>query len=428
MQRTILFLLALAVISCSPISKKSLTKTFRETENKFQDHTGFVLYDLDKKKTVFEYNGAAYFTPASNTKIFTFYTCLNILGDSVPALRYVEQNDSLIFWGTGDPSLLYKNVFQNNRVVEFLKSASLPIYFSPSNFYTTHFGTGWAWDDYKTAYSPERSPFPMYGNIFSAITTLEPVVIKPAYFQRFMNPGELRRRPQIEREAFSNTFKFHPSTAIRVTEIDAPFTVTSELTTELLADTLLRQVGLVHKALPPDAKTFYSIPTDSLYRVMMQDSDNFIAEQVLVMCASILSDSLQPEIAIRYAKKILLADMSDEPAWVDGSGLSRYNLFTPRSIVQLWEKIYEKVPREQLFPLLATGGKAGTIRSWYKADQPYIFGKTGTLSNNHSLSGYLVTKKGKTYIFSFMNSNYVVPTNDIRKNMQAILQAIYEQR
>jgi D-alanyl-D-alanine carboxypeptidase/D-alanyl-D-alanine-endopeptidase (penicillin-binding protein 4) len=111
---------------------------------------------------------------------------------------------------------------------------------------------------------------------------------------------------------------------------------------------------------------------------------------------------------------------------VDGSGLSRYNLFTPRSIVAVWRKIMEIVPRDRLFALLASGGAKGTIQKWYQGEKPYVFAKTGTLSNNHCLSGFLVTKKGKVLIFSFMNSNYTVSTNAIRRNMQSILENIYE--
>jgi D-alanyl-D-alanine carboxypeptidase/D-alanyl-D-alanine-endopeptidase (penicillin-binding protein 4) len=76
--------------------------------------------------------------------------------------------------------------------------------------------------------------------------------------------------------------------------------------------------------------------------------------------------------------------------------------------------------------LLATGGVNGTVKNWYKADKPYIFGKTGTLSNNHALSGFLVTKSGKTLIFAFMSNNYVATTSDIRRNMQNILKNIYD--
>ena len=159
---------------------------------------------------------------------------------------------------------------------------------------------------------------------------------------------------------------------------------------------------------------------------MMQESDNFIAEQLLLMCSNVLSDSLKPEIAIDFVTKNYLGDLPDKMVWVDGSGLSRYNLFTPRSIVKVWEKIFELVPRDRLFPLLATGGVNGTIRKWYQAEQPFVFGKTGSLSNNHCLSGFLVTKTGKVLIFAFMNSNYTATTNDIRANMQTILYNIYE--
>ncbi|MDH4091670.1 MAG: D-alanyl-D-alanine carboxypeptidase, partial [Cyclobacteriaceae bacterium] len=76
------------IISCSPVSRHALDKTFRQTENRFQDHTGFVLFDPVEGKTIYEFNASAYFTPASNTKIFTFFAGLNIIGDSVPSIHY----------------------------------------------------------------------------------------------------------------------------------------------------------------------------------------------------------------------------------------------------------------------------------------------------------------------------------------------------
>jgi D-alanyl-D-alanine carboxypeptidase/D-alanyl-D-alanine-endopeptidase (penicillin-binding protein 4) len=185
-------------------------------------------------------------------------------------------------------------------------------------------------------------------------------------------------------------------------------------------------VRLVERPIEKSTRTLYSLPVDSLYKTMMQESDNFIAEQLLLLCSQIISDTLKPEIAIRFVKKTFLNDLKDEPRWVDGSGLSRYNLFTPRSIVQMWERIYDRIPRERLFALLATGGQSGTIKRWYSAEQPYIFGKTGSLSNNHCLSGFLVTKRGKTLVFSFMNNNFTTSVNEIRRNMESILRTIYE--
>jgi serine-type D-Ala-D-Ala carboxypeptidase/endopeptidase (penicillin-binding protein 4) len=419
------FLIIISIGSCSPISRQALTKDLKATENKFQNHTGFILYDPETRKTVYEFNSSKYFTPGSNTKIFTFYASLKILGDSIPALKYIVNQDSLIFQGTGDPSFLYKNVFNNNRVFDFLKFTEQQLYFSPSNFQTTGIGKGWAWDDYNDYYSAERFSFPVYGNIFTVFESGSSFLVQPLIFNKFIKVADRLDKAQVIREPVSNQTKYYPGTTRKNKVWDIPFKVDPLFVTELLADTLHKDVFLKNKKFPVEASVLYSIPIDSLYQPMMQESDNFIAEQLLLTCAGIVSDTLKPEIAIKYVKQNFLNDLTDEPIWVDGSGLSRYNLFTPRSIVQLWQKIYAIVPPERLFSLLATGGKAGTLRNWYKGNTPYVFGKTGTLSNNHCLSGFLITKKGKTLIFAFMNNNYTASTFDVRKNMQDILDKIY---
>jgi serine-type D-Ala-D-Ala carboxypeptidase/endopeptidase (penicillin-binding protein 4) len=404
-----LLLVATLAFSCSPVSKKELNRTFRKTEADFKDHTGFMLYDQNENKTIYEYNAAVYFTPASNIKILTLYTSLKILGDSVPGLRYVVRGDSLIFWGTGDPSFLYRNAYSNDRVYSFLKLTDKNLFLSTSNFNATHYGPGWAWDDYADSYSVERSPFPVYGNLFSIKGNGTAMEIEPPFFMRYLTPGGQAERASATRNLDNIPFKVNPT-----------------LTSQLLTDTLKKSVQLTDITMPGNAKLLNSIPVDSLYRVLMQDSDNFIAEQLLLLCSGIISDTLRSEIAIQYSQKTFMQNLTDKPIWVDGSGLSRYNLLTPRSTVQLWKEIYSLMPRERLFSLLATGGKSGTIRNWYNGDKPYVFGKTGSLMHNHCLSGYLVTRSGKTLIFSFMNSNFTASVNDVRKNMQSILNLIYE--
>lgn len=419
-------LLVVLLCRCSSVSTKEFTKTFKATEERFQDHTGFMLYDPGAHKTIVEFNAGKYFTPGSNTKIFTFFCSLKILGDSVPALKYSVRGDSLIFEGTGDPSFLYKNTFNNFRTYNFLSNNQHQLFYSPINFQTTHFGAGWAWDDYNSYYSTERTGLPVYGNIFSIAQVSKTLQITPQYFKQYVVVGDRATKVKITRELNSNQTKFLPGKGPREKVWDIPFKTDPTLTATLLTDTLKKNVSIASIPLPTTASILYSTPVDSIYRVMMQESDNFIAEQLLLACSGVVSDTLKPEIAINYVEKNFFTDLADKPIWVDGSGLSRYNLFTPRSIVQVWEKIYHLMPQDRLFSLLAVGGVSGTIRNWYKHDKPYIYGKTGTLSNNHCLSGYLVTKKGKTLIFAFMNNNFVASTNDIRINMQDILQKIYE--
>ena len=102
--------------------------------------------------------------------------------------------------------------------------------------------------------------------------------------------------------------------------------------------------------------------------------------------------------------------------WRDGSGLSRYNMFKPNEIVTVLIELY-KGYGESLFELLPQGGVSGTIKSWYKGENgPYVFAKTGTLSNNHTLSGFIKCDSGKVLIFTFMANHYTVPTNQIKEN------------
>lgn len=412
--------------ACSPVSKRALTKKFVALETKLHDHTGFMLYDPEEKKELYSYQSDKYFTPASNTKIFTFYTSLMVLGDSVPGLRYIESGDSLIFAGTGDPSLLYENVYDPGKVVAFLSSTNKKLFLADGNFYTDALGAGWSWDDLSYTYSSERSALPVYGNYFTLRHTGTVIKTQPAFFSYSLTVKDSVDKPLLERETGSNKINFYPAKLPVMNQWKTPFKTSAELTAKLLSDTLKREVGVIYRTLLHPAKTLYSIPADTLYKEMMQESDNFIAEQLLLTCAGVLSDSLKPEIAIRYMKKNHLTDLPDEPVWVDGSGLSRYNLFTPRSIVKLWEKIYERVPRERLFPLLAIGGKSGTVKRWYKNEPPYLYGKTGTLSNNHCLSGYLITKKGRTLIFSFMSNNHPAPASTVRLEMETILKQLYQ--
>lgn len=426
-RRFLLVAIGAALYACSPVSPKALQKNFRETEVALQEHVGFVLYDPLKKEKLVDYNGATYFTPASNTKIFTFFTSLTLLGDSIPALKYVVRGDSLIFWGTGDPSFLYSYAYTDGAAYTFLKGAPQQLYFVTDSFPTTFYGPGWAWDDYNDYYASERSALPLYGNLATFTTAGNAVQVVPPFFRTSILPGTTQKKPAIIRDLDRNQFVYHASVQPATKAFTIPYKTSPGLTAQLLSDTLKRMVTMLEKPVArTGARTLKGIPTDSLYRVMMQDSDNFIAEQLLLTCAGALSDTLKPEIAINYMKKHDLCDLSDVPVWRDGSGLSRYNLFTPRSIVQLWEKIYHTVPRERLFPLLAIGGSKGTIRSHYKGDTPYIFGKTGTLSNNHCLSGFLVAKSGRLLIFSFMHNNYTASTAIIRQHMQETLKKIYE--
>jgi D-alanyl-D-alanine carboxypeptidase/D-alanyl-D-alanine-endopeptidase (penicillin-binding protein 4) len=95
-------------------------------------------------------------------------------------------------------------------------------------------------------------------------------------------------------------------------------------------------------------------------------------------------------------------------------------------MVAVLSKMHAASPQEQLFSYFPTGGlKGSTLEDWYPGDpNPYIYAKSGTLGNVHCLSGYLLTKSGKTLIFSFMNNHFKQPTSEVKKQMQGIFEKI----
>ncbi len=438
---SILFI-GLVVMFASCKSKKKLTsqttpKKIPTSVNEFiegsevfdKSFTGFALYDPKKKKMLYQYDADKYFTPASNTKILTLYTSLAILGDSIPALKYIVKNDSLIFWGTGDPSFLHAELPDNQRVINFLKNRKEQLFFIPNNFMDKRFGAGWAWDDFTYSFQVEKSPFPIHGNVvlFQSKPDDKAIDISPNPFKSLVanNPKIGGTTARFQRREFENIFEHNQQSPPRKGfKKEIPFHYSHDFFVELLSLILEKNVTLLNSELLPseESQTIYSLPVDNVYEYMMQESDNFMAEQLLLICSNEVFDTMNTRKIISYSIKNHLNDLPDRPQWRDGSGLSRYNLFTPRMMVSVLGKIYKKIPEERVFRIFPTGKKEGTIKNWYA---PYVHAKTGTLSNRHCLSGYIETKKGKTLIFSFMHNNYTTSSSPLKKEMEKILHFIH---
>ncbi len=416
------------LISCGTNRKtnRAITSTFTDSLYFEKGFAGLAIYDLVEKKMLYTYNANKYFTPASNTKLLTFYTGLTILGDSVPALKYRISGDSLIFRGTGDPSLLNPDL-PPSKIMNFLRYRTECLFYEVPNYIETYFGPGWSWDDYDAYYSVERVAYPIYANraTFTQGETPDIPQAYPDFYQKnlILDSLNLDKTVRLSRKVTENGFFYQLAVRDTTFRQEVPIKYSPELFVEVLEDTLKKEVGLIpdFKKFEGEEKILYSIPTDSLYKRMLQVSDNFIAEQILLLASGVIADTLKTSIAIDYMKENAFQQLPDEPQWVDGSGLSRYNLQTPRNMIKILELITEKMPLDKVLQLLPAGGKSGTLEDYYSADEPYIFAKSGSLSNNYSLSGFIKTKSGKTLIFSFMNSNYTIPTSTLKKGMENIL-------
>ena len=429
---TVLFLFATDEQAfAGKIRKRKIKKIFKHSQI-IKDHfTGFALYDIDQQKMIYELNSDKYFTPASNTKLYTFYTCLRMLGDSIPALKYVNRNDSLIFWATGDPSFLQTDL-KGIKGFNFLKNSKNKLYFSAGSYHGEFYGNGWQYDDYNDYYQAEISELPLENNV--AVIYADgtgKLAIKPTYLKKYLkcdsafHPKTFR----VQRNILNNDFVYPAMSVPKNFLKEIPWKVSTALTLELLQDTLKRQVTEVHLPMPAGAKMIYNASADSVYRRMLQPSDNFIAEQLLLVCSSTRFKALSTDSVIAYAIDNYMNDLPDKPQWVDGSGLSRGNLFTPRDMIALLLKIRTEIKNDDLLHgMMPAGGVVGTIKNAYKTDNglPFVWAKTGSLANVHNQSGYLITRKGKRLVYSFMNNNFVQTTREIRDEMVRIMTYIHE--
>jgi D-alanyl-D-alanine carboxypeptidase/D-alanyl-D-alanine-endopeptidase (penicillin-binding protein 4) len=411
----------LVFTSCSvnkQISKKANSILLRDSAIS-QGHIGISIYEPATGKYWYEHDAKKYFIPASNTKLFSLYAGMKYLGDSLVGLRYVVSGDTTYITPAGDPTFLL-NEFPRQPTFEFLKNQnhiviSKPVVVAP-------YGNGWAWNDYKDDYMAPRSAFPIYGNVATVKWISEDNIrVSPSYFEKYITPGQkFEKGFELFKSFDDNNFQFlngkEKSQVI-------PFYPDLGTISKLLEDTLeLCQVSAVTTNIYGTTPV-YSQPTDSLFKPMMHRSDNFFAEQTLLMASNEKLGYMSDRDMIDTLLKTDLKDIPQKPKWVDGSGLSRYNLFTPQSFVYILNKLKNEFGWERMKNILATGGK-GTISSYYKTEAGFIFAKTGTLSNNCALSGYLITKKNKVLIFSVLANNYQTSATPVRRAVEKFLKNI----
>jgi D-alanyl-D-alanine carboxypeptidase/D-alanyl-D-alanine-endopeptidase (penicillin-binding protein 4) len=400
--------------------------------------TGFTLLDAATGRTLCDVNGAKYFTPASNTKIFTLYTVLHVLGDSLPGLRSSwPMDDSLYLWPTGDPTFLHPYFQAWQPVYRFLRRApAQTIVFNPDRG-PERLGEGWAWDDVEFSYSAERTVMPIYGNTRRVfVVSKDSLAVEPRYWEAGLvaayRSGESKASDSSLQVLFDNRIFYGKGGLKLGYDRLIPVHYAALYLVDLLSDTLHRDIDEDGRAIwnPAKISIVYSCPVDTVYRRMMWQSDNFLAEQLL-LCSAVEKfqpnhvatgvDYFNEKSIIQWAKDSLLAGAA--PRWVDGSGLSRYNLATPQSLAAVLLKLWQEQPRQRLFNLFPANGQANTTLDWFKTtDPPFVYAKTGSMSGVQCLSGYLVAESGRVLIFSFMNNNFVGPGKPWRLEMQRVLE------
>ncbi len=443
MKAPVLSLLAIILFaSCSTSGKfqKTFDNTTNNTEKNIWElpelqnaHIGISILDTETGKYLYNYQGDKYFVPASNTKIFTLYAGMKYLKDSLPGINYTENADTMFIFPTADPSLLHPD-FKKQPVIEKLQQTNKKLVLVDNNWKEEALGSGWSWDDYNDDYQSERNSFPVYGNLvkwmqssqkntqselLDSIQTFvfsEPEVNWKVRFKE----DTLNKIFFVKRKKDDNYFEVSQGREL-FKEQFVPFVTNGvQSSLELLKDTVHKEITRVSQTVHEKSATIFSQPKDSLFKAMMYRSDNFFAEQILLMVSNEKLGYMNDAAIIDSMLKSDLKGLPQKPVWVDGSGLSRYNLFTPEDFVWILNKMKEEFGMEKL-KLIFPGAARGTLRNYYIKDSGYIYAKTGTLSGQVALSGFLISKKNKLLIFSVLVNNHQGSATPIRRAVESFL-------
>lgn len=409
-------------------------------------HVGISIYDPASGKYLYNYQGDKYFVPASNTKIATCYAAMKYLGDSLVGLRYQTANGVTDIFPAGDPGFLHKD-FAQQPVLDFLRNNQGKIrlaYTGKDNF--EKFGSGWSWNDYNEYYMAERSLMPLFGNVFTvAFDSRDSLIIRPDLQDDMYRiplwdetgsgrdiisrkKADLPTNFRIKRLPDMNTLVMYDARAAFTGQeipVQNPDAFLPLYLSELLGEKFNPQASVLPGLQTKDLRKICSRPTDSLLKPLMHRSDNFFAEQSLLMVSNEKLGFMNDAAIIDTILKTDFKDLPQAPRWADGSGLSRYNLFTPQDFVMILHKMEKEFGMERIKAIFPTGGE-GTISAYYKKDAGFIFGKTGTLSGVVAFSGFLYTKKGKLLLFSTLVNNHRASATDVRKAIEKFLTGLRE--
>jgi D-alanyl-D-alanine carboxypeptidase/D-alanyl-D-alanine-endopeptidase (penicillin-binding protein 4) len=105
---------------------------------------------------------------------------------------------------------------------------------------------------------------------------------------------------------------------------------------------------------------------------------------------------------------------TDDLAIRDGSGLSRLDLVTPEATARLLVAIARTNSATAFRESLPIAGRDGTLGGRLSRAAGRIFAKTGTLTYDHSLSGYAVTPTNEILAFSILCNDATSRGNPIR--------------
>jgi len=434
---------------------------------------------LDTGRVIFEQNAQKWMQPASNLKLYTVAAALDRFGPDYRFVTSVYANarpdasgtvrGDLVVYGRGDPSFATRfgpegdtDYFRAmNELAASVAAAGVrrvegDLVGDESYFVGGPLAPGWEWDDLQWWYGAEVSALTVNDN--SVDLSVKPgarvgdpcrITVGPStplvtvLDRTTTTPRGSRRALEVHRPLGQNVIEISGSLPVEDRGYTASVAVSRPA---LMFATMLRTAlegrGVVFtgKTRTVDAQTRSDVgqplPVSSLVEIAKRESPPL---SVIAALTNKPSQNLYTELLLRTLGKAAATDPrqpSDRAGveavraflrragvedgrvqMLDGSGLSRANLVTADSTLQLLVYM-NRHPHGAVFRAsLPVAGLDGTLRNRMKGTpaQNNVRAKTGTLGTSNTLSGYLFTAAGERLAFSVMINN-PPPGADARTN------------
>jgi D-alanyl-D-alanine carboxypeptidase/D-alanyl-D-alanine-endopeptidase (penicillin-binding protein 4) len=427
---------------------------------------GICVISLSDGSTLYQRDADKLFTPASNMKIYTTGVALDLLGvdyrwrtsvyaDAQPDTGGMVKGD-LVLYGRGAPDLVAHSKDESlgslakladDLYARGLRHVSGNVIGDESYFRGDPLGDGWQWTDLQWYFGAEASALTVNGNevdlnFVPSTKGEESSVVRvsdPASHvtvQNRMTVGKPGVRPTIgvHRGLSDNNVEvwgeFAPGTkgfGARLS-VHNPALWAAKLFLDALKTrgiTVDGQPFARSSRVPPSQRfnptqsielaSVSSQPLSEIVRTTNKESVNLNAELILRTIGRERGEmAAQPEaigkergddesgLAVIRVWLARAGISTNRIALHDGSGLSRLDLVTPESSARLLLSLSKTAAASVFKESLPLSGRDGTLGGRLKSVVDRVSAKTGSLTYDNSLSGYLTAANGEFLAFSIM--------------------------
>ena len=381
------------------------------------------VFNLEKQKHKVSFRSEINILPASTIKLFTLLGALQTFGNSLPMLHYAKQKGRFYFWSSGYP-LINHPKYDSGGVLKFLAAQKDSLFYVPRPMTSPALGAGWAWDDQGYGFSAKKSSFPINGNLIQ-------VIVNPSNDSLEVNPSYLQKSITYKRDSlFYKVSRNEHSYQLSIDKVDTlyiPFTPSNATFSRILEDKLDAPIYIGGKSdvLELKHKTFYTSKS-TVYEALLHNSDNHIAESLVLMISGAFEWEFNTQTGLAKINQQNKA-LTGEITQLDGSGLSRYNLISPKALIKILNDLYKRFGSSGIKTYFPQLNFEGTLKN-YAPDLSLrtVYAKSGSLKNNHVLAGYLSTASDKHYAFVISVNNYTTDKQDVKKAIGEQLLRLYE--